>query len=236
MKKIILAGFLFFICFINTCFSKDMQNGKYVYFPGNDGADFNLSLGMLFTTTHRDITEEVQFRIPAIDVNARKRLTKNFSLTARLTSQILQNHLALGLTWTNPLSRRVFFSVNDDIAFWEGWLKTEGFYIRANGFINYPGISAGVHCGKDVLLTLKGEVILTLSQITFVGSNLTSSEHKFYNGEALGVYLEQPFYHNTCFLLGFRTMYVNDFWQMWPLFETLDRNTFYPQMIMAVLL
>lgn len=80
-------------------------------------------MGMIFTTTNKDITEEIQFRIPAIDILATRKLVRNFSVIGRVNAQILQNHISVGLKWTNPLSKRIFFSLSDEIAFWAGILK-----------------------------------------------------------------------------------------------------------------
>ena len=85
-------------------------------------------------------------------------------------------------------------------------------------------------------MTLKAEILLSLYYRSFVGDQLAVSRRHFFNGEALSLLLEQPFYKNTWFLLGFRVMYVNDFWQTWPLFESMDEKIFYPQMILGVLL
>jgi hypothetical protein len=233
MKCCLSLVFIFIFCFI---VKSEEPEGKFVFYPYASQKKFHCSFGMLFTTTHKDVTEEIQFRIPSIDVHATKKITKNIYLTGRVNAQILQNHFSAGFRWNLPVTTRTTFGITNEVGYWFGSLKFEGFNTSANGWVYYPGISAGLLFGKDVYVTLKAEAILNVSYKSYVGENLAVTNQKFYNGEALSIILEQPFYKDTWFVLGFRAMYVNDFWQTWPLFETLDRNIFYPQLIMGFII
>lgn len=226
------------ICVLLYLFSKGAEpsNENYVFFPSPSEKKFNLSAGMIFTTTNKEVTEEKHFRIPAFDFNSTLKVAGEFNFSGRIQSQIIQNHVAIGVHWVHPLSERVSIGLSDDIAFWAGKLKTDGFNTKAYGWLNYPGISVGKLFGQDVLVTLKAEAILNLAYHSYVGSIPASSEKRFFSGEAITLVLEQPFYKDKWFVLGFSAMYVNYFWQVWPLFEPFDRNTFYPQIIMGFML
>jgi hypothetical protein len=234
-----VKGLIFIFLFITIFHSTNAgvpDNARFIYFPNEASRKFNCSAGILFSTTHPDITEEFQFRIPAIDIHATRKIYRSLFGNASINSQILQNHFLAGLKLIFARHSKLCMSIEDNFAFWQGKLDIEGFKISARGWINYPGISAGLRIDNDILLTLKAEAILSLGRKRFVGKNLTDEEYSFYNGEAVSLILEQPFYHKRWFVLGFRALYVNDFWQTWPLFEPLDRNTFYPQIIMGLML
>ena len=56
------------------------------------------------------------------------------------------------------------------------------------------------------------------------------------NGVAFTAVLEQPFYNKTHVTVGIRAAYSNFNWQLWSLYDTFDRNLFYPQLIFGFIL
>ena len=155
---------------------------KFIYYPHPSYKKFNCSAGLIFTTLHQDITEETLFRVPAIDFHFLQKIFHEFSFVGRINSQILQHHFSGGIRWTHPIGNRLSFAIGNDIAYWTGKLKIEGFDTKASGWNDYPNISLGMRCGSDVLVTLKAEAILQLSHTSFVGTNRVSFEKYFYNG------------------------------------------------------
>lgn len=127
-------------------------------------------------------------------------------------------------------------AAGDDIAFWFGFFNAEGFKTRGHGWLNYPFFSVGRIFPDNIVLTLKAELILNLGYKTFVGSNLSVTQHEFFNGQRFSLVMEQPFYGDQWFMLGFGFLYTDLYWQTWVLHENFDRNTFYPQIIAGFIL
>jgi hypothetical protein len=122
------------------------------------------------------------------------------------------------------------------MAWWYGVLNIASFRTNARGWFNYPNASIGYRFGKGVLLTLHGEALLNMGYTTSISKEVRSRKGFQFSGVAGGLILEQPFHKNTHIITGLRAQYTNFFWQTWPLFETFDRNIFYPEIIVGIIL
>lgn len=234
MRRVKVLIFLYLITSVHI-YGQDTTQ-RFVFFPGTMNRPWSTSLGLTFTTTPREITEETHISIPAIDFHAVKRTGKNFNLDIRVLSQILQNHASLGIRWTHPLSKKFSISAGDDAAVWVGWIEIETINSRGYGILNYPNASVGYRFDDKLLLTIKGELLLNLYQKFIVGEQEVIEMPHVYSGEAFSITLEQPFFQDKWIILGFRVMYSNFFWQAWSLFEDYDRNIFIPQLTAALIL
>ncbi|HEX2607865.1 MAG TPA: hypothetical protein VHK91_10815 [Flavisolibacter sp.] len=209
---------------------------KYLFFPYPLDKNWHVSLGFTLTTMPEDITEEVQIRAPAGDFHVLRKLGKGFYLDGRVNFQVLQNHISIGPRWAKVLNDRFSVSVGDDMAWWFGNLNVSGFNTKAHGWLNYPNASIGYRFKKQVLMTLKGEASITLSDESRVGEQLLENNRTRFNGVGGTILIEQPFYKNKSIILGFKGQYTNFYWQTWPLFETFDRTIFYPEIIVGFIL
>jgi hypothetical protein len=209
---------------------------KFIYFPHPPQRSWNTSVGLVATTMPYEVTEELHYRIPAIDVHTIKNIGKGFYADAHLSSQILQNMITVGPRWAAKISDRVSIAVGDDIGYWFASLNREGFKTKASGWQNYPNASIGYRFNKRILLTLKGESIMTLSVNTHAGDIPVTTTYKTFSGSAYSVVLEQPFYGKKSLSLGIRAIYTSFFWQTWTAFTNFDRNFFYPQLIVGLVL
>ncbi len=209
-----------------------------IYFPqAPRPGEWRKSLGLVFTTTPPELTEEVRVSVPAIDFNLQKGLTKRFFLVGRLQTQVVQNNLMVGLRWARPLNNRLFISVGDEMTGWFGALRVKDvFDSRAYGLQNFPNASVGYRLTNDLQLTLRLEAILDLYYRSKVGSLAVFDTKLRTNGLGVAFVLEQPFYGNRHVSLGFRASYSNFHWQFWSLYDTFDRNLFYPQIIFDFIL
>lgn len=209
-----------------------------VYFPqAPRPGEWRRSLGLIFTTTPAELTEEVRVRVPAIDFNLQKGLSKRLFAIGRLQTQLVQSNLMLGLRWATPLNDRLFLSVGDDMSGWFGALRVKDvFSSQAYGLQNFPNVSLGYRLTKDLQLTVKGEALLDVYYRSTVGSLAIVDNTLRSNGVAASFVLEQPFYGRRHVSLGFRATYSNFNWQFWSLYDTFDRNLFYPQVIFGFIL
>jgi hypothetical protein len=215
---------------------EDVLDQKRVYFPYPMDRNWQFSAGFIATTLVHEITEEVRFRVPALDLHAMRRVNDQWYLDGRINFQLLQNLVSLGPRWTKKLSEKLSMSLGNDLAFWMGIINTRGFEARATGWLNYPNISLGYKLREKLLFTLKAESLMTFGKVAYAGETRVSRNHDVFNGSAYSFILEQPFYGNKSVTLGFRAIYTNFHWQTWALFENYDRNLFYPQLIVGIIL
>ena len=193
-----------------------------------------VSLGFTLTTPPRDLTEELAVRAPAFDAHALYGLPENFYLDGRVISQFVQNHFSLGAKWAYG-NDRWSFALGYDVAWWFGFLTVGGFDSKARGWENYPNLTVG-YALDDVLLSLKGELILITSYSSYNGENEVSSDQGKFSGAAISFVIEQPAWKNTHVTLGFRAIYAKFYWMTWALFSTFDRYLFYPELTFGFIL
>ncbi len=213
-----------------------IQGQKRIFFPYPMDKAWQVSLGFTTTTMPRDITEEAHFRIPAGDVHVLKRIGGKFYLDGRNSFQVLQNLFTLGPRWATPISKRISLGLGNDVGFWFGNINVGGIKTQGRGFQNYPNVSLGYRFNKQVLLTVKAESIMNFNIQTRAGETDVTSDYRLFSGSAFSVFLEQPFAGRKSMTLGFRAIYTDYYWQTWTLFESYDRNLFFPQIIVGLLL
>lgn len=207
---------------------------KGVFFPYPMDRGWKASIGFTNTTMPYDITEEVHYRIPALDVHILRKLSPNFYTDIRASVQVLQNLISIGPRWTHKFSERYSMAIGDDIGYWFGNINLEGIKTRGHGFQNVPNLSFGRRFNKKVLLTFRADALLDYGIKTYAATTELMSGHRLFSGSSYAVILEQPFYGKKTLTLGFRALYTNFFWQTWTLFESFDRNIFYPQIIVGL--
>lgn len=239
MKKNVLAALLSALVVIvfKSCpaYSQDIPalHQKFVSFPYQMDRPWKASLGFNLTTLAQDVTEEQHLRVPCGDFHLLRKLSGHSYLDGRVQFQVFQNQVSIGPRWAFPLNDRFSMSVGNDLAFWFGTINTEGFKTTGHGFQNYPNVSLGYRFNKGILLTFKEEALMNLSITAKTGNTPVTSDYRLFGGSAFTATLEQPFYGKKSLSLGFRFIYTDFFWQTWALFETFDRNIFYPQLLVG---
>lgn len=206
-----------------------------VYYPApKETWGFDAAVGLRVLTVPRDIAEEELNRAPSLELQAVLGLPLQFSIPVSATLQYFTNHFRTGLCWTYRF-RNLAISVGDDAAFWFGFVDFEGFDNRANGWMNYPNVSAGYDFG-DVRLTAKAEAVYLMSMRSFAGDEEVSMNRYFNTGWALAFVLEQPFWKDTHVLLGVRLVRTDFHYQTWFAFSTFDRKLLFSELLFGVLL
>ena len=209
-----------------------------IYFPQAPvPGTWRNSLGLIFTTTPPELTEEIRVSVPAIDLNFQRGINKRLFFAGRFQTQFVQSHLSLGLRWAKPITDRLAVSAGYDVSGWGGALQIKDvFNSQAYGIESMPNISVGYRLKNDLRLTVKSEVILDHYYRSDVGTLAVVQDRLQYNGIAFTIMLEQPFYRQRYVSAGFRAAYSNFNWQLWSIYDTFDRNLFYPQLIFAFIL
>lgn len=207
---------------------------KGVFFPYPMDKPSKFSIGFTNTTMPYDITEELHYRVPALDVHLVERLSPKLALDIRGSLQGFQNLITAGPRWSTELDERFSIAIGNDFGFWFGFVSLEGIKTRGYGFQNLPNFSIGRRFNKKVLLTFRGDVQMNFGIKTYAKNTELTGDHRFLSGSSYAIILEQPFYGKKVLSLGFRAIYSDFFWQTWTLFESFDRNIFYPQIIIGL--
>jgi hypothetical protein len=228
--------FTFFVCSYASAQDIPIQQQKRIYFPYPMDEKWETSIGFTVTTMPYEITEEVHFRVPAGDFHVLRKLGDKTFLDGRINFQVLQNIISLGPHWATPLSKRTSVAAGADMAYWFGFINTQGLKTKGSGWQTYPSLSFGYRFNKAILLILRAEGIMNLGIKTYAGDTKVTTDYRLFSGSAYSVILEQPFYGKKSLSLGFRAVYSNFFWQTWTLFEPFDRNLFFPQIIVGLVL
>lgn len=224
----------FFACAQDTAFT---SKHAAILFPYPMYTEkWRSSIGFTLLTTPEDITEETRIRLPCGDFHVLRKITDHAVADGRILFQILQNHVSTGLHYMQPVNKKFYLGAGNDIAYWFGFLKLSGFNSKASGWMNYTSLSFGYKTPRNLLISLKAEVVLNLYYEASNGDNKFSSSDKYYNGETYTIALEQPFYNRTHITLALSAIsnYFN--WQTWSLFYKTDRKIFYPQITAGIIL
>jgi hypothetical protein len=220
----------------STLFSQDSATHrlKGVFFPYPMDRPWKASIGFTNTTMPYDITEEIHYRIPALDVHILKKLSPNFYADIRGSIQVLQNLFSVGPRWTKKLDERYSIGIGDDVGVWFGNVNVQEIKTRGHGFQNNPNFSIGRRFKKKVLLTFRADALMDFGIKTYAVDTELKTDRRLFSGTSYAIILEQPFYGKKALSLGFRALYTDFFWQTWTLFESFDRNIFYPQIIVGL--
>jgi len=233
------ASFLLFsLFFYFELFAQNVpiEGQKRIFFPYPMDKSWQTSFGFTATTMPRDITEEAHFRIPAGDIHVLKKLGKKLYADVHMSVQVVQNLITIGPKFPIKISDRISMALGDDVGFWFGRINVGGIKTRGQGFQNYPNISFGYRFNKQILLTLKAESIMNFNIQTKAAETDVTSDYRLFSGSAYSIILEQPFAGSKSMTLGFRAIYTDYYWQTWTLFENYDRNLFFPQIIVGLIL
>lgn len=209
---------------------------KFVMFPHPQTAKTRVAIGFNGTVIPNEITEELHYRIPAGEIRVIRKLSHHFSIEGTALVQVIQNMITIGPRWSNKLSDRLSFAVGDNLALWGGRIKLADVDTRGFGLQNYPYVVVGYRFNKRILASVKAESIMNLGVRTRAGNTDVESDYRLFSGSAYTVALEQPFAGSKSVALGFRAIYTDYFWQTWTLFENYNRNLFFPQLIVLLIL
>jgi hypothetical protein len=231
--------YVFCFCFALCCTTLRAQDTathhlKGVFFPYPMDRSWKVSLGFTNTTMPYDITEEIHYRIPAFDVHILKKLSPSFYTDIRGSVQVLQNLFTIGPRWVHKFSERYSMALGNDFGVWFGNVNVQEIKTRGHGFENIPNFSLGRRFNKKVLLTFRADALMDFGIKTYAVDTELKTKRRLLSGSSYSIVLEQPFYGKKAITLGFRAIYSDFFWQTWTLFESFDRNIFYPQIIVGL--
>lgn len=232
----IIVGVMCGLSTVSIAQDLPIEQQKFIYFPHPINKKWSTSIGITATTLPYDITEELHYRVPAGDVHVIRKISEKVNLDGRLSFQVLQNLLEVGARWTTKLNKRFSMGAGDQFGYWFGYVNFAGFKSRGSGWQNTPNISIGYRFNKQVLLSVRADAIFNFNINTYADKQLVVTDYRFFSGSSYTIAVEQPFFGKKNLTLGFRALYTDFFWQTWPAFESFDRNIFFPQLIIGLIL
>ncbi len=238
--RVFIKGLL--LCFLSlsklaaTAQDIPIEQQKFIFFPHSHNRTWTTSIGLTAATLPYDIAEEFQYRVPAGDVHVVRKMGEHLNLHGRLSVQVLQNLFTMGPQWTTKLNNRFSVGAGNKVGYWFGFVNFAGFKSRGSGWQNYPNVSIGYRFNRQVLITLRADAMMDFGIRTYAGKERVTTDHRLISGSSYTIAVEQPFFGKRNLVLGLRGMYTDFFWQTWPAFESFDRNLFYPQIIIGLIL
>lgn len=179
------------------------------------------SVGMISTKFPLDYVESA-LRIPLIDLTSTIGLSRGFDLSLNVNSIYIANQAKLGIHW-NKSWEKFSTKIGYDMGFIFGKLSQFGFDNRTTALALYPNASLGFKV-RDIAFTLKSEAnIVTFINTTAGGIRVTEFKD-FFNGGAVGLYVEQRLWANHVLIIGCRDNYVKYYYPVWPSFTAFNRR------------
>lgn len=196
-------------------------------------SEFRSSFDINFGRVPEDIIEEASYvRAPIFIWDIRYGLPLRVQLLGTISTQIITNHFAAGVSWVQPFER-FHIEPGYKLAYWFGFLTVgDGFESRANGWFNYFNLALGYDFGA-LTFTVKGELSIVTSLTTYAGENKTSSDNNFFNGGSVAVMMETPLWKDQYVTVGFRYNSIKFYFPTWPLFPTFNRYYYIPEVILG---
>ncbi len=205
------------------------SDARYFYepYPLEKGT-YLLQLGGSFTLLPIPIIE-VEFPVPAIDLNYKHGIFKNVSLVGVLSTNYYSNILHTGLQF-NTIFSPFSIGVANHVGTFAGFINIEGQFDKneAYAFFYMP------------ILRLGWRMKNTSVTASFVASYIFISETKISDIDTPGpqgkwndflciVALEQPIFKETLLSIGLSFTISRTPYQVWLLFNTIDQYQYVPE-------
>jgi hypothetical protein len=185
------------------------------------------SIGLSMVKPPKDMVETA-IQAPLFNLHGIYTLPWKMSIEGDFSSIIVSNQISMGPR-IGFGKANFAFKLGWDLAFVAGRLKQFGFNNTTKAWMNYPNIS-GSYRLKEMIFTLKAELVNVSSVSTRTGENELTLTNNFFNGYTGALYIEQKIHHNRVFIIGFKDSYVKYYWPVWLTFSTFNRFYHVPEL------
>lgn len=175
----------------------------------------------------RRIVQSEQRQIPQLTAIVRLGLPVGFSVDARAAAVLINNQLELGLAWATHAGP-VALALQDHQGFWFGLVGVQGFDASGWGWINKPGLSAGLPMGS-VRFTLTGELIYTFGQHVRLGADNIGRGQVVFAGESLTFTIENLLDSGRLWYFGLGLLRTAPNYEAWLAFSDERSRLPYPR-------
>jgi hypothetical protein len=175
----------------------------------------------------RRVVQSAGREVPQITAIARIGLPVGFSADLRAAAIVINNQLELGVAWTTHAGP-VALAVHDHQGFWFGLVGLQGFDSSGWGWINKPGVTAGMEMGS-VRFSVTAELIYTFGQHVRLGSDNIARGALIFAGESLGFTVENLLARGGLWYFGVGLLRTSPNYEAWLAFSD-ERSRFpYPR-------
>lgn len=207
----------------------------YVHSPRPLGIfEANMSIGFALTVLPQPLVES-EVPAPAVDLRFKVGLPLHLALIGRASSNVATNYAAGGMMWSVEAAR-LTLGGGLQLGYLYGSVTfLDGFDTDVQAVLANPFATLGVRL-DDFTVSGKLELDYVLTQRKRVESLEVEGTKRTFNGAALTLAVEQPFWRNTHIALGVTLNYTRNPYQAWVAFNTFDDFLFYPELFAGFLL
>jgi len=174
------------------------------------------------------VQEAAALRWPLFSLDVVMGLPRNFLLAGTVSTQVVTNHLEVGVHWVAGVTDRLHADVGLGGAYWFGQLKSFGFDNTIHGTFLYPSASVGYDFGT-MALTAQAKATYVSSLTATSGSVESMSERNVFDGMSYRVALEQPFGKHSTIGLAVQVNHLQFYYPQWPLFPAFGHRFWVPE-------
>ncbi len=197
--------------------------------PGNSV----LQLGGSFTLLPLPVAEN-EYPAPALDIQYKRGLYKNFILAVSLSTNYFTNLLHAGIQW-NINFNMLSIGIANDVGGFFGFINIEGQFNKnkALAFYDLPILRVGYRFDKFSVSMSWAASYIFVSHNNVSGLIAEGPQNKI-NDIYCTIAVEQPFLKNNLLSVGFSLNYSRSPYQSWMLYNTLDEYLYLPEFFFAI--
>jgi len=203
------------------------ESKKSYFFPSaNHERTLTFFAGLSMAQLPTKIVEDVFDQVPMLEFKVNWKFHNNFSANAEINTNVLTNLLSISPEYSISLDK-LSIGLGSEALFWYGFYKSDGFNVSVLGWGYSPFAVIGYDF-NDFMISLKAELSIK-SQNAYMRSLKYKDDSPKFTGFTFTLAVEQPFWGDNYFALGFRANYTNFFYKSWLSFSAFDEYTFYPE-------
>lgn len=217
---------------LNIFDNSDSLFVKYFYepFPQKVGESIIQVGGSFILLPTPDLEE---YPVPAIEVQFKYGLMKNFSLVSSLSTNYFSNLLQSGLQW-NIDSSRISFGLANHIAGFFGTYHLDMFENNfAYSFMDMTVIRLGIRADEFAASISLGATYLFVGR-SKVGDLTASGPEGIWNDFNCTLAIEQPMLRRTIISIGLSLEFSRSPYQAWFFYDTIDEFRSVPKFFFVI--
>ncbi|GAC1593983.1 MAG: hypothetical protein NVS4B10_01210 [Myxococcales bacterium] len=191
----------------------------FLFHPDGPGLfAWRIGLGAHIDVLPRSVgVQSEQRQVPQLTAIARVGLPVGFSADLRAAAVLINNQLEVGAAWTTHAGP-VALALHDHQGFWFGLVGLQGFDSSGWGWINKPGLTAGLESGS-IRFSLTGELIYTFGQHVRLGADNIGRGAVIFAGESLSFTVENLLQSGSLWYFGLGLLRTSPNYEAWLAFS-----------------
>jgi len=209
--------------------NSDTVYTSYFYepYPQNTGT-YIIQLGGSFTLLPTSVLED-EYPTPAVDLQYKRGIFKNFSAIGSFSTNYFTNLLHLGVQW-NLNKDKFSFGFANHIGGFVGHISVDGQFDSNTAYAIFylPILRFGYRFDK-FSISMSWAVSYIIKSTTRVSDLKARGPTRTINDVFCTIAVEQPFLKSTHLSIGLSLTYSRTPYQSWLLYNTIDEYLFVPE-------